>query len=103
MIGWDTLRARWQQLDELIGRVLRRELSPPALRGLRWALVILCLAGCVVALLRPTSATVALIFPLLVTSFFEGVGAGLRLSPWMIAIFARGASGLDVLLFAALC
>lgn len=103
MIGWDTLRAWWQQLDELIGRVLRRELPESVLRGLRGALVILCLTGCVMALLRPTLAAVTLIFPLLVTSFFEGVGAGLCLSPWMIAIFARGASGLDVMLFAALC
>jgi serine phosphatase RsbU (regulator of sigma subunit) len=58
----------------------------------------------VAGLMRPTSAVVCLIFPLLVTSFFEGPALGLALCPIFLLVFSRGpVHTIDVIMLTALC
>jgi hypothetical protein len=67
-------------------------------------LLALCLGGLCLAGLAPTSAAAALLFPLLVTSFFRGMRAGMAFLPLALAVFWSGPVGLlDLTLMAVLC
>lgn len=98
------LRFWWNRIDDLIGQAVRQELPEGGLRALRIVLSAICLLGVLVAWARPASAPVCLLFPLLVTSFFEGTAIGLTLLPGMVWIMSRGpVETLDTALFLALC
>ena len=93
-----------QGADDLVGRAVRQELAPNHARQLRLSLMAVCLAGLVGAVLLPTSAAVFLIFPLLVTSFFEGTLAGMAFVPLAMLAFGQGSvAKFDLALMAALC
>ncbi len=94
----------WQYIDELVGQAVRRELTPVWSRNLHGFLVILGLVGLTGASIRPDSAVVCLIFPLLLISFFEDVKVGLLLCPLFVAVYSgTHVEALDVGLFFALC
>ncbi|MFA5505623.1 MAG: PP2C family protein-serine/threonine phosphatase [Vulcanimicrobiota bacterium] len=94
----------WNVMDELVGRAVRRELTRAASRRLRQVLLALSVSGMMLAYLRPGTAVVALIFPLLLLSFFEDTRLGLLLSPLCILIYSHGPVGApEIAMFVAFC
>lgn len=105
--GWvQALQRQYERLDDWVGRAVRRELAGVKARRLRFALLFFCASGLLMAVWRPQSAPVCLVFPLLLTSFFEGPLAGVLYSPLALAVWAfsqPGLEGIDLGLFLALC
>lgn len=93
-----------RRLEDLVALAIRGQLSARHTVVLRSALAGLCLVGLMAGLARPASASACVLFPLLLTSFFEGhrVGCGVGLL-LLLALGLGPMESPDLVLAASLC